>query len=89
MVGLSLGKRGRILMPTEHDKTCTVTCTDNDKVAQAEVERFESRKYVDVWLVGNKIRMMWNGKAYVGNKMGFEFTTPGPRVYQINRGRGF
>ena len=86
MVGLSLGKCGRILM-TEHDNTCTVTCTDNDNVAQAEVERFERHRFVDVWLVGNKIRMTWNGKAYVGNKTSLEFTTPGPQEYKTQERR--
>ena len=76
-------------MPTEYDKVCTVTCTDNDKVAEAEVERFEEKQFLDIWLATNKIHMEYNGRVYVGNKMGFEFTTPGPRVYQINRGRGF
>ena len=76
-------------MPTEYDKVCTVTCTDNDKVAEAEVDRFNEKEFVDVWLAGNKIHMQYNGKVYVGNKMGFEFTTPGPKIYQITRGRGF
>jgi hypothetical protein len=89
MVSISLGKRGRILMPTEYDKVCTVTCTDNDKVAEAEVARFEEKQFLDIWLATNKIHMEYNGKVYVGNKMGFEFTTPGPRIYQINKGRGF
>jgi len=40
-------------------------------------------------MVGNKVRMQWNGKVYVGNKMGLEFTTPGPKVYEVKQGRGF
>ena len=40
-------------MATEYDKTCTVTCTDNDKVAEAEVERFEE-KTIFRYLVSNK-----------------------------------
>ncbi len=76
-------------MTTGHDNVCTVTCTDNDKVAEAEVDRFEEKKFLDIFLAQNKIHMEYNGRVYVGNKMGFEFTTPGPRVFQINRGRGF
>jgi hypothetical protein len=76
-------------MASEYDNVCTVTCTDNDKVAEAEVDRFQDKKFVDVWLANNKIHMQYNGKVYVGNKMGFEFTTPGPKIFQINRSRGF
>lgn len=76
-------------MPTEYDKTCTITCTDNDRKIEAEVDRFEKNKFVDVYMAQNKIKMIWNGKVYVGNKMGLEFTTPGPKEYQINRNRGF
>jgi len=76
-------------MPTEHDKTCIVTCTDNDRTIEAEVDRFNKGQFVDVFMAQNKIKMMWNGKVYVGNKMGMEFTTPGPKEYQINKGRGY
>jgi hypothetical protein len=40
-------------------------------------------------MAGNKIKMMWNGRVFVGNAFGFEFTTPGPREYKVNPGRGF
>jgi hypothetical protein len=76
-------------MATEYDKVCTVTCTDNDKVAEAEVDRFNDKQFLDIFLAGNKIHMQYNGKVYVGNKMGLEFTSPGPKIYQITRGRGF
>ena len=46
MVSLSLGKCRRILMPTDYDKVCTVTCTDNDKVAEAEVDRFQEKEFL-------------------------------------------
>tara|TARA_E500000331_G_scaffold296588_1_gene295325 strand:+ start:207 stop:437 length:231 start_codon:yes stop_codon:yes gene_type:complete len=76
-------------MTTGHDNVCTVTCTDNDKVAEAEVDRFKEKEFLDIFLATNKIHMEYNGRVYVGNKMGFEFTTPGPRIFQINKGRGF
>ena len=31
---------------------------------------------------------MYTGRVYVGNKMGMEFTTPGPRTFNIKQGRG-
>lgn len=77
------------MIRTEHDKTCVVTCTDNDKTITADVDRFEKGKFVEVFMAQNKIMMQWNGKVYVGSKMGMEFTTPGPQEYKITQGRGF
>ena len=74
-------------MKTQHDNKCQVTCTYNDKVIEAEVDRFEKGKFVEVFMAQNQIKMMWNGRVYVGNKMGMEFTTPGPIEYTL-RGRG-
>ena len=48
-----------------------------------------AKEFLDIFLATNKIHMEYNGRVYVGNKMGFEFTTPGPRIFQINKGRGF
>jgi len=75
-------------MASNYDNKCTITCTDNDNVAVAEVDRFEEKKFVDVFLAQNKIHMDWNGKVYVGNKLGMEFTTPGPEMFEVNLGRG-
>jgi len=74
---------------TEHDKTCILHCTDNDKVIDADVDRFEKGKFLEVFFLQNQMKMIWNGRVYVGNKMGYEFTTQGPKEYQINKGRGF
>ena len=41
-----------------------------------------------MFLAQNKIHMDWNGKVYVGNKLGMEFTTPGPEIFEVNLGRG-
>ena len=75
-------------MASNYDNKCTITCTDNDNVAVAEVDRFEEKKFVDVFLAQNKIHMDWNGKVYVGNQLGMEFTTPGPEIFEVNLGRG-
>ena len=75
-------------MASNYDNKCTITCTDNDNVAVAEVDRFEEKKFLDVFLAQNKIHMDWNGKVYVGNKLGMEFITPGPEIFEVNLGRG-
>ena len=31
--------------------------------------------------------MSWNGKVYVGNAHGMEFTTDGPKQFNTNKGR--
>ena len=74
---------------TEYDKTCEVVCTDNDRVAQADVDHFESKKFLNIFMAGNKIKMMWNGRVFVGNAFGFEFTTPGPKQFNNAIRRGF
>ena len=60
-----------------------------NSIYKQHVDRFNKGQFVDVFMAQNKIKMMWNGKVYVGNKMGMEFTTPGPKEYQINKGRGY
>ena len=37
-------------MASNYDNKCTITCTDNDNVAVAEVDRFEEKKFLDVFL---------------------------------------
>ena len=46
--------------------------------------------YIDlqVDILQNKIHMEWNGKVFVGNKLGMEFTTPGPEELATLKGRG-
>ena len=43
---------------------------------------------LDAYIATNKIKMKWNGKVYVGNAHGMEFTTSGPIFRTIN-GRNF
>lgn len=76
-------------MRIEYDNKCTVTCTDNDKVLEVEVSGFKKEQFVDVWMAQDKMKMVWNGRTYVGNKIGLEFTTPGPKEFIIKKGRGF
>jgi len=40
-----------------------------------------------VFLANTKIHMRWNGKIYVGNMAGMEFTTMGPKQIQKLKGR--
>ena len=69
------------------DDKCTITCTNNDKVAEAEIDNFREKESMNVFMATNKIHMKYNGRVYVGNAFGFEFTTPGPRSYKLKEGR--
>ena len=42
---------------------------------------------MNVFMATNKIHMKYNGKVYVGNAFGYEFTTPGPESHNIKEGR--
>tara|TARA_S200000501_G_scaffold248373_1_gene232669 strand:+ start:232 stop:459 length:228 start_codon:yes stop_codon:yes gene_type:complete len=71
-----------------YDNKCKIVCTDNDIVNEADVDRFEEKKFVEVFIAQNRLKLLWNGSVYVGNKSGLEFTTKGPDMYKVNEGRG-
>ena len=60
--------------------------TDNDRIVEAEIDNFrEKDSCTFLWL---QIKpMKYNGKVYVGNAFGYEFTTPGPESYNVKEGR--
>ena len=68
------------------DNKCMLTCTNNDKVQEAEVDNFREKESMYVFIATNKIHMKYNGRVYVGNAFGFEFTTPGPESYKVKDG---
>jgi hypothetical protein len=70
-----------------YENTCQVTCTNNDKVVEAEVDNFREKESMNVFMATNKIHMKYNGRVYVGNAFGYEFTTPGPAEHTIKEGR--
>ena len=69
------------------ENKCMVTCTDNDKVVEAEVDHFRAKDSMNIFMATNKSHMKYNGNVYVGNAFGYEFTTPGPESYNIKEGR--
>ena len=40
---------------------------------------------LDAFLANQKIHMRWNGRIYVGNAHGMEFTTPGPKSRTLKK----
>jgi len=65
-------------MKTIYEKTAMLTNTRNEQSVEAEVDNIRENESLDAFIATNKIHMRWNGKTYVGNAHGMEFTTPGP-----------
>ena len=74
-------------MRTVYDKTAKLINTRNEMSADADIDNFKEGKGFDAYLATNKIPMRWNGKVYVGNAHGMEFTSEGPRIHVLKEGR--
>ena len=70
------------------DNGVKLLCTDNDKEVTASIDNFKEGKSFNVYLATNKIHMKWNGRVYVGNAHGMEFTSKGPEYYDVPLTRG-
>jgi hypothetical protein len=79
-------------MKTVYETTAMLTNTRSEKSVEAQIDNVrETNKglpeSLDAFLANQKIHMRWNGKIYVGNAHGMEFTTPGPNSRNIKEGR--
>ena len=68
-------------------KTATLTNTRTETSVDVEVDEVRENESLNAYVANQKIRMNWNGKIYVGNAHGMEFTTAGPKVLHNIRGR--
>ena len=68
-------------------KTAMLTNTRNETSVEVEVDEVRENETLNAYVANQKIRMQWNGKVYVGNAHGMEFTTAGPKVLHNIRGR--
>ena len=67
-----------------------VTCPDNARTVTADVMSYRPKEMLIVLLAETKVGMKWNGRSvYVGNAMGYEFTSKGPEQIVIPKGRGY
>jgi hypothetical protein len=64
-----------------------LTNTRNEQSVEAEVDNVRENQSLDAFVANTKIHMRWNGKTYVGNMAGMEFTTPGPKQHTTKQGR--
>tara|TARA_R110000851_G_scaffold13304_2_gene45506 strand:+ start:458 stop:685 length:228 start_codon:yes stop_codon:yes gene_type:complete len=74
-------------MAVRYDTIAMLTNTRNEMVVEAEVDNVRAKESLDAYVATNKIKMIWNGKIYVGNAHGMEFTTPGPKEHHYTEGR--
>jgi hypothetical protein len=68
-------------------KTAMLTNTRNEQSVSVEVDNVRENESLDAYVANQKIKMKWNGKVFVGNAHGMEFTTDGPKVLHNIRGR--
>ena len=79
-------------MDSYFGKTAVLKNTRNDQEVECEVDNIRRtnkgvNESLDAFVVNNKIHMNWNGRVYVGNAHGMEFTTDGPKQFNTNKGR--
>ena len=75
-------------MKIKYEQKCKVICNDNDKEVEADIMSFTPESRLIVAIAGNKIQLNYNNHGmYIGNKVGMEFISEGPKSYEINKGR--
>jgi|TARA_Y100000389_G_scaffold200649_1_gene241548 hypothetical protein len=62
-----------------YEDRAMLTNTRTDVSVEAEIDNVRENETLDAFLASQKIHMRWNGKIFVGNAHGMEFTTPGPK----------
>jgi hypothetical protein len=71
-----------------YETTAILINTRTDAEVPAEIGEFKDKQSLNAYVAGNKVRMTWNGKTYVGNIGGMELTTSGPKLLQTIKTRG-
>ena len=66
-----------------YDNKVQINCTDTDKNSEAEIGDYKKGVGFNAYIANTKISLRWNGKVYVGNYAGLEFTSSGPRSYGV------
>ena len=74
-------------MDSYYAKTAMLKNTRNENEVECEVDNVRTNESLDAFVASNKIHMRWNGKTYVGNALGMEFTTNGPVEFNTKKGR--
>ena len=63
-----------------YQDTCEIHNTDNNRTVNAEILDYKKGDTLSVSIDRTiKLILKWNGKVYVGNSAGMEFTSFGPQ----------
>ena len=65
-------------MKIYYKQNCYLTSTTTNKTVEVEADNMKENVGFDAYIANSKIKMRWNGKIYVGNMSGMEFTSDGP-----------
>lgn len=71
-----------------YESTAVLTNTRTDVTINAEVGEMREKDSFNAYVAGNKVRMNWTGKLYVGNVQGMELTSSGPKLIRTINTRG-
>jgi len=73
----------------QYDQTCKIVNTKTEIEVDAEVANFRPQDGLTVIIATNKIVLKYNKRhdIYIGNSMGMEFTSKGPKYYETKQGR--
>ena len=74
-------------MDSYYGKTAMLMNTRNEQEVECEVDNVRTNESLDAFVANTKIHLRWNGKVYVGNALGMEFTTAGPQEFNTKKGR--
>ena len=74
-------------MDSYYGKTAMLMNTRNEQEVECEVDNVRTNESLDAFIANTKIHLRWNGKVYVGNALGMEFTTAGPKEFNTKKGR--
>jgi len=69
------------------DNKAILINTNTGAEAEAEADNVREHESFDAYLATQKIVFKWNGKTYVGNAFGMEFTSAGPKKINKLKGR--
>ena len=73
----------------QYDSTCPIMNTRSEVEVEAEVVNFRPEDGLTVVVATNKIVLKYVKRhgIYVGNSLGMEFTSKGPKYYEAKLGR--
>jgi len=74
-------------MDSYFGKTAMLKNTRNEQEVECEVDNVRTNESLDAFVANTKIHLRWNGKVYVGNALGMEFTTDGPQEFNTKNTR--